>query len=280
MMFKGEPRPCSDEVTKKHWTNSTCHHFRWGKPLAEFMSIEVDNRAQPGWSSRFWLESKEPDWKNLVDTIEEGDIVLLEFGHNDMWPTQDVLREQAEKLDWRDRGTIPTANVHEERLMKNYMGQEVTVHSYGWYITEMIETIRSKRGVPVVSSMVPSNLWEDGKLVKDWEFADLAKQVASEQHVDFLDHTKYTLEKFRMLGEDESKKLYSHENFDDSEPGWEDWIHVNEAGAKVVAETLVQAIKEDDSSQNILKQYLNRNGQLVSTKRRSVLRRYRGGRQG
>ncbi len=56
----------------------------WGEPLsAQFRdgSVIVDNRAKNGRSTRTFIE--EGRWHDLLQATKAGDVVLIQFGHND-----------------------------------------------------------------------------------------------------------------------------------------------------------------------------------------------------
>ena len=49
-------------------------------------TVTVDNRAKNGRSTRTFIE--EGRWQSVVDNLNEGDYVLIQFGHNDEVPTK------------------------------------------------------------------------------------------------------------------------------------------------------------------------------------------------
>src|SRR5687768_3388859 len=55
----------------------------WGMPFSYFFdsSVTVDNRAKNGRSTRTFIE--EGLWKPVIDNLQEGDYVMIQFGHND-----------------------------------------------------------------------------------------------------------------------------------------------------------------------------------------------------
>src|SRR5688500_5028986 len=55
----------------------------WGMPFSYFFdsTVTVDNRARNGRSTRTFIE--EGLWKPVVDNLQEGDYVFVQFGHND-----------------------------------------------------------------------------------------------------------------------------------------------------------------------------------------------------
>src|ERR1043165_5496417 len=54
----------------------------WGMPFTYFFdsTVVVDNRAKNGRSTKSFIE--EGLWKPIVDNLNEGDYVLIQFGHN------------------------------------------------------------------------------------------------------------------------------------------------------------------------------------------------------
>jgi len=63
----------------------------WGEMLARFFEegkVVIDNRAQNGRSTRTFIA--EGRWQALIDALQSGDYVFIQFGHND---------ESKEKVD-------------------------------------------------------------------------------------------------------------------------------------------------------------------------------------
>ena len=55
----------------------------WGMPFSVFFNstVTIDNRAKNGRSTRTFME--EGLWKPVVESLQEGDYVFIQFGHND-----------------------------------------------------------------------------------------------------------------------------------------------------------------------------------------------------
>src|SRR5688572_26243883 len=55
----------------------------WGMPFVYFFdsTVTVDNRAQNGRSTRTFMA--EGRWQPVVNALQEGDYVFIQFGHND-----------------------------------------------------------------------------------------------------------------------------------------------------------------------------------------------------
>src|SRR5215213_3089453 len=60
----------------------------WGMPFTYFFdsTVTVDNRAQNGRSTKSFMA--ENRWKPVVNQLNEGDYVIIQFGHNDEVPTK------------------------------------------------------------------------------------------------------------------------------------------------------------------------------------------------
>jgi len=111
-------------------------------------------------------------------------------------------------------------------------GGNETVHSFGWYLRQMVKDVNAKRAVPLLSGMVPTNTFRGGKFRTDWPFANDAAAVAKQEGVEYIDHTKYSAARFQALGEVAVKKFFPRDS-----------THTNSAGARVNAETFVTALK-------------------------------------
>src|SRR5215212_1585581 len=55
----------------------------WGMPFIYFFdsTVEIDNRAMNGRSTKSFMA--ENRWQPVIDNLQEGDYVLIQFGHND-----------------------------------------------------------------------------------------------------------------------------------------------------------------------------------------------------
>src|SRR5215471_16652605 len=55
----------------------------WGMPISYFFdsTVTVDNRAKNGRSTKTFIS--EGLWQGLINDVQPGDYVLIQFGHND-----------------------------------------------------------------------------------------------------------------------------------------------------------------------------------------------------
>ena len=73
----------------------------WGEALPYFFNgtVTIDNRALNGRSTLSFRS--EGHWEDLLGDLEEGDWVLIQFGHNDQ-KSQDPTRFAAARTEYRE----------------------------------------------------------------------------------------------------------------------------------------------------------------------------------
>ena len=153
----------------------------WGDRIGWFFDtrrIEVINRAHGGRSSRTFIS--EGKWDAVLETLEKGYFVLIQFGHNDSSPVNDTSRA---------RGTIRGVGEETEEIDNLLTGKHETVHSFGWYLRRYARDVREKGAVPVLVSPVPrKNLDEnDGVRRNSTDYALCVQQVALSEKIPFID---------------------------------------------------------------------------------------------
>jgi lysophospholipase L1-like esterase len=201
----------------------------WGNPLAAYfdpVKVNVVNRAVGGLSSRTYLTSGH--WERTLAYVKPGDIVIMQFGHNDSSAIND---------DKRARGTIRGVGDETEEIDNLLTGKRETVHSYGWYLRKFIHDARDKGATPIVASPVPRKAWaEDGAVRRNkGDYAGWAEQVAKREQVGFIDLNERIARRYEALGRDEVMKL-----FPTTTP--EERVHTNWAGAVVNAQQVVAGL--------------------------------------
>src|SRR5882724_8337693 len=115
--------------------NGTGENGQWGwgsdiLPLFDPAKIHVYNEAHGGRSSRSYIE--EGLWDKILDRLQPGDFILLQFGHNDSSNSQ----------NYPDRATITGMG---DEIMHIGVGvSNKVVHTYGWYLREYVRDARAK----------------------------------------------------------------------------------------------------------------------------------------
>ncbi len=172
--------------------------------------LVIDNHAKNGRSSKSFLE--EGLWKNVLDQLQQGDYVFIQFGHNDSKP--DVARKTEPQTTYR------------ENLLK--------------YVRES----REKGAIPVLfTSIVRRSFDRDGKAINTLgDYPAVTREVGKEFNVPVIDLNASTEKLLTELGIEGSKALFMHiePGISLREPnGRSDNTHLNPLGAYKVAELAV-----------------------------------------
>ncbi|OON66497.1 rhamnogalacturonan acetylesterase [Hymenobacter sp. CRA2] len=198
----------------------------WGSFLAEHFDttrIRISNQAIGGRSSRTFLT--EGRWGNILHTLQPGDYVLMQFGHNDGGPVNDTLRA---------RGTLKGIGPETEDIRNLLTQQAETVHTYGWYMRRYVADTKARGATPIVCSLVPRNVWQGGRVQRNAaDYAGWAAAVAKSENAYFIDLNERVARQYDALGDEQQlKATYFVQD------------HTNEAGARLNAATVVQGIRD------------------------------------
>ncbi len=225
----------------------------WGDPIVQYFDttqVKVENYARGGTSSRSYRTLGL--WKPVLDKIQKGDFVLMQFGHNDNGPLNDKSRA---------RGTIKGISDETVEIDNMLTGKYEVVHSYGWYMTQYIKEIKAKGATPIVMSPIPRNDWVDNKVPRnDQSYGLWAKQVAEKEGVLFIDLNLKMVNAMNKLGE---------ENVTDVHFWKSDHTHTTAKGAVLAASLLVEGITENPSCE--LNQYLLENPSINFPRKKKIL---------
>lgn len=198
----------------------------WGSVLETVFDpskITLVNAGKAGRSARTFLD--EGRWDKVYNSIEPGDYVVIQFGHNDMGPI-DKKPYRAEL-----RGTSEDSEVH---FMPNKRMYQV-IYSYGWYLRKFIGDVREKGGIPILVSITPRNEWPDGKIERrNDSYGQWCREVVEQTGVDFIDMHNISADWFDSIGAEKTKAYYKNDHTHTSRLG-------AERNAKSFAEGLVKA---------------------------------------
>jgi lysophospholipase L1-like esterase len=197
----------------------------WGEPLVRFFDaakINVVNRAVGGLSSRTYLT--QGHWDKVMAMLKPGDVVMMQFGHNDSGPLDDIDRA---------RGTIKGSGEESREIYNPIAVQHEVVHTYGWYLRKFIADTKSKGATPIVCSLVPRKIWKDGKIVRaSSDYGKWAADVAKAEGVAFIDLNEIIARRYDQLGPDKVEPLFGDPH-----------THTSRAGADLNAECVVSGLK-------------------------------------
>ncbi len=196
----------------------------WGAeiiPMFDPAKIHVYNLGLGGRSSRGYIQ--EGAWAKVMDRLQPGDWVILQFGHNDAKNSE----------NYPDRTTLPGNGDDTQEIDSPVTHAKETIHSYGWYMRQYVKDVKSKGATAIICSPPPRNTWVDGKIVRGLDgYAGWAKEAAQQSGAYFIDLNTISADKYDALGQDATKALFN------------DFQHSRKAGAKLNAESVVAGIKQ------------------------------------
>ena len=203
----------------------------WGQVLQPFLlsdslamlqnlvkadSLRVDDRAKGGRSTRTFFE--EGRWREVFTALKKGDLVMMQFGHND--------------------GS------------KNHPERYVNIEGYKEYLRLFISQTRAKGAIPILLTPVARNYpWKDGRLSNvHGDYPQAVIDLAKEQHVKLIDLNKLSMEFFSEKGQDYVSKRYFM-NLDSGKyqaypKGQSDNTHFQTEGGKEIARLVFNAMKK------------------------------------
>ena len=104
----------------------------WGDELAPYLDlnkVNLVNRAIGGRSSKTYIT--EGHWDEVLAMIKPGDIVLIQFGHND-GGTHRMIPSRA-------RASLPGVGDETQEIENPILKQHETVHTFGWYHAQVCD---------------------------------------------------------------------------------------------------------------------------------------------
>lgn len=181
------------------------------------------NAAMAGRSTRSYI--REGRWEKVYNSLQPGDYVLIQFGHNDI----------GEITDQRGRASIDcTKDTCHVYLMPN--GDYELVYSFGWYLKKMIDDAREKGATPILLSLTPRNEWPEGKIERRNDtYGQWYREVVEETGVDFVDVHNISAD---YLDKHKAKaaKYFNH-----------DHTHTSKLGAQMNARSVAKGLRAINS---------------------------------
>lgn len=195
----------------------------WGMPFVYFWdsSIVVKNMAKNGRSTKTFISEKL--WQQVIDGVKEGDYVFIQFGHND------------ESKDKKER--------------------YATEDTFKMNLTKFIQETKAKKAIPVLFTPVSRRKFnDDGQAIETHlEYSAYVRQVAAIEKVLFIDLDTKSRALYQQFGKDFSKQLFlqlkpgEHPNYPE---GKEDNTHFNELGARLIAQLVLQELRNLNTDLN------------------------------
>ena len=199
----------------------------WGQVFPTFLSEEamVKNHAKNGRSTKSYLA--EGRWDKVMETLGKGDVVIIQFGHNDAKESDSTRFCPPDK--------------------------------YAENLIFMIEQAKAVGALPILCTPIARRHYKNNQLqYVHGDYPATAKGVAQRENIPLVDMTTLTMEWLAPLGDEGSQPYFVYVmqpgEYSKYPEGKMDNTHLRLAGAVHVAKLFAQAVKE----QNIqpLKQYV------------------------
>jgi lysophospholipase L1-like esterase len=191
----------------------------WCQVLPSFFDLNqvtIDNRAVNGRSTKSFI--KEKRWDSVYNSLQPGDYVFIQFGHNDA------------KIADSTRYTNPHT-------------------SYRHNLIRFVTETRAKGAIPILfSSIARRNFNEQGVLIgTHGEYPLEVRLVAQEYQVPFIDLEYFSEQLEQSYGVEKSKELHlffkagEHPYYPE---GKSDDTHLSRKGAAEIATIAVRELKK------------------------------------
>ncbi|MCX8481207.1 MAG: rhamnogalacturonan acetylesterase [Sediminibacterium sp.] len=191
----------------------------WGTPFTYFWdsNIVVKNLAKNGRSTKTFLH--EGLWQECINNAKEGDIIFIQFGHND------------ESIEKKDRYTTPT------EFKEN--------------LTKFIHQAKNVKALPILLTPVARRKFDSvGNVLETHKvYSQLVREIALIENVYLIDLDKKSTQLYQHFGKIGSENLFlflkpnEHPNYPN---GKEDNTHFNELGARLIAQLVLKECKNLD----------------------------------
>jgi lysophospholipase L1-like esterase len=198
-------------------------HRGWAAVLIDYFDadkINVVNRARGGRSFRTFVH--EGLWDQLIAEVKPGDVVMIQFGHNDGGDIHNA----------NGRADLPGLG-NETQEITRADGSKETVHTFGWYTRKFVQDVRAKDAMPILMTPTAYNRWVNGKYDRrPGVFSDITRQIAEQEKVPLMYHTNIISDHFEQLGEAAVSEFFKA-----------DFLHTTTPGAIANAESFIAGVK-------------------------------------
>ena len=190
----------------------------WCQVLQPFFNstVTIKNHAVNGRSTKSFID--EGRWQAVLDSLQPGDFVFIQFGHND------------QKIQDSTRYTTPFG-------------------TYGENLEKFVAETRAKGATPILfTSIVRRKFDKDGKLTDTHgDYPVTVRQVAQKLNVPLVDLQKFTEDWVNAMGVEPSKKMFLWTEPNEKFPeGRKDDTHLSQEGAKEVARLAMEECKKQN----------------------------------
>lgn len=217
----------------------------WGTEMSPFFDtskINVVNRAIGGRSSRTFIT--EGRWDKVLAELKHGDIVLVQFGHNDAGKYDDPAAKGRPSLKGEGDDTAEVTKTD---------GSKETVHSFGWYMRKYCSDAKARGAKVILCSMVPHKVWNGDKISRGEQatFVKWTADAAAATDAQFIDINEVIAEGLEKAGKEKVDTYFGDAR-----------THSTPAGAKFNATCVIAALKTLEPDP--LDKYFSPEGQSVA----------------
>ena len=213
-----EPRILiASDSTAANYSVDRYPQLGWGMMLKCGLAsdVEVISRAIGGRSTRSFIA--EGRWDALMKEAEPGDVLLIQFGHNDAAAA-------------RPERYAPAATVYRDNLLR------------------MIWESKGRGLQPVLVTPPARRSFHNGKATADFaDYSRVMRELAVLTGVPLIDLETRSLALLDRTGMEESRKFYLHYTPEDKvaafPTGIKDDTHFSELGARAMADLVAQELK-------------------------------------
>jgi lysophospholipase L1-like esterase len=196
------------DSTASVYASNLAPRMGWGQPLQDLFATQcavVKDVALSGRSSKSFID--EGAWTPVKNGLASGDVVLIQFGHND------------EKTDDPARYTEPQT-------------------TFKQYLTTYITDSRAKQATPILLTPINRNSWSGTTVTNSHgAYPDAMRELAASLQVPLIDMTAITKTYFERIGKTATEDLFlilaagESPNYPD---GVTDNTHFQESGARIL----------------------------------------------
>lgn len=176
--------------------------------------VKVVNLAMGGTSTKSFRSYTL--WKQIIDKIQPGDFVIIQFGCNDKYNNDPKIH--------------------------------ASVPEYTANLKQFVEEVQSKQAKPILCTPIPMlQFYDDGKVCNAFgEYCKAVADVSQEMKVDFVDVNKLFIDLLNFEGKEKSNRFFmilepgQSKNYP---KGQKDITHLQLDGARAVADIFIKDAK-------------------------------------
>lgn len=191
----------------------------WGQVFPTYLSerVIVMNHAKNGRSTKSFLA--EERWTPVIENIQAGDLLILQFGHNDAKVTDSTRYASPEE--------------------------------YKANLKRMVQEAKSKGASVILCTPIARRHFKNGELqYVHGDYPAMAKEVAREENIPLADLTATTMEWLGRLGDEGSQPYFVYimqpGEYSRYPEGKTDNTHLRLTGALEVAHEFASWVKENN----------------------------------